>query len=113
MGTVKTQMAMSLHGFVADPRDGSDELFGFYDRGDVAVRLSEGYPELHVSRQTADLLLGETSSTGATRRAAGLFVRCDGLPSRHISGVWCRRSGAVTPAHRRDRTDEPLPSSPS
>ena len=66
MGTVKTQMAMSLDGFVADPEDGVEELFGFYGSGDVPVRLSEGYPELHVSRQTAALLEGETSSAGAT-----------------------------------------------
>ena len=66
MGMVKTQMAMSLDGFVATREDGVEELFGFYESGAVPVRLSEGYPELHVSRQTADLLLGETSSSGAT-----------------------------------------------
>jgi dihydrofolate reductase len=57
---------MSLDGFIADPDDGCDELFGFYDSGDVAVKLGGGIPELHVSRKTADLLTAEVGNEGAT-----------------------------------------------
>ena len=56
MGEVIAHLAMSLDGFVADPDDGCDDLFGFYGSGDVAVKLSDGFPELHVSQTTADLL---------------------------------------------------------
>jgi dihydrofolate reductase len=66
MGKVVSQLAMSLDGFIADKDDGCDVLFGFYEKGDVAVNLSEGYPELHVSQTTADLLVQETDRIGAT-----------------------------------------------
>jgi len=66
MGKVNAQLAMSLDGFIADENDGCDELFGFYGSGDVPVKLSEGFPELHVSQTTADLLWSATEQTGAT-----------------------------------------------
>jgi dihydrofolate reductase len=66
MGKVVAQLAMSIDGFIADKDDGCDALFGFYDDGDVAVNLSEGYPELHVSQTTADLLVQEVERIGAT-----------------------------------------------
>jgi hypothetical protein len=65
MGEVIAQLAMSLDGFIADPDDGCDELFGFYGSGDVAVKLSEGFPELYVSRKTADLLTSSAAKVGA------------------------------------------------
>ena len=66
MGRVVAQLAMSLDGFIADKDDGCDVLFGFYDNGPVAVNLSEGYPELHVSQVTADLLSDEVEKAGST-----------------------------------------------
>ena len=66
MGKVVAQLAMSLDGFVADKDDRCDALFGFYENGDVDVSLSEGYPVLHVSQTTADLLVGEIERLGAT-----------------------------------------------
>ena len=42
MGKVMAQLAMSIDGFIADQDDGCDDLFGFYDNGDVAVNLSGG-----------------------------------------------------------------------
>lgn len=66
MGNVIAHLAMSLDGFIADPDDGCDELFGFYEDGDVSVKLGAGIPELKVSQATADLLLDETGRTGAT-----------------------------------------------
>ncbi|HEY2269093.1 MAG TPA: hypothetical protein VGI96_41205 [Streptosporangiaceae bacterium] len=66
MGEVIAHLAMSLDGFIADPDDGCDELFGFYGSGDVAVKLSAGFPELHVSRKTADLLTTSVGNEGAT-----------------------------------------------
>ena len=65
MGIVIAQLAMSVDGFIADPDDGCEDLFGFYGNGDVPVKLGEGIPELRVSRTTADLLLEAAASTGA------------------------------------------------
>ena len=66
MGEVIAQLAMSLGGFIADLDDNCDELFGFYGSGDVAVKLSKGFPELHVSQSTADLLTASVAKSGAT-----------------------------------------------
>jgi len=66
MSKVIAHLAMSLDGFIADPDDRCDELFGFYASGDVAVQLSAGFPELHVSRKTADLLTSSVTKAGAT-----------------------------------------------
>jgi dihydrofolate reductase len=66
MGKVVAQLAMSLDGFIADKDDRCDALFGFYENGPVAVKLSEGYPELHVSQVTADLLTSEVERFGST-----------------------------------------------
>jgi len=66
MGKVVAQLAMSVDGFVADKDDVPGPLFRFYEDGPVPVNLSEGYPELHVSQVTADLLRSEIAKVGAT-----------------------------------------------
>src|SRR5918997_774728 len=90
MAKVTAQLAMSLDGFIADENDGCDELFGFYDGGDVPVKLSEGFPELHVSRTTADLLWSATEQTGATvvgRRLYDITNGWDGHPGGEVPMV--------------------------
>ena len=39
MTKVIAHMTMSLDGFIADPNDGCDELFGWYDNGDGLLDL--------------------------------------------------------------------------
>lgn len=90
MGKVTAQLAMSLDGFVADPDDGIDELFGFYFGGDVPVKLSEGLPELRVSQVTADLLWSATEQTGATvvgRRLYDITNGWNGHPGGEVPMV--------------------------
>lgn len=90
MGKVTAQLAMSLDGFVADPDDGIDELFGFYFGGDVPVKLSEGFPELRVSQVTADLLWSATEQTGATvvgRRLYDITNGWNGHPGGEVPMV--------------------------
>jgi dihydrofolate reductase len=90
MGEVIAHLAMSLDGFIADPDDGCDELFGFYDSGDVAVKLGAGIPELHVSRKTADLLTAEVGNEGATvvgRRLYDITNGWDGHPGGEVPMV--------------------------
>jgi dihydrofolate reductase len=88
MGEVIAHLAMSLDGFIADPDDGCDELFGFYGSGDVAVKLSAGFPELHVSRKTADLLTAAVASVGATVVGRRLYDLTNG---------WNGHPGGETP----------------
>jgi dihydrofolate reductase len=90
MGEVIAHLAMSLDGFIADPDDGCDELFGFYGSGDVAVKLGAGIPELHVSRKTADLLTAEVGNAGATvvgRRLYELTNGWNGHPGGEVPMV--------------------------
>ena len=90
MGEVAAQLAMSLDGFIADPDDGCDDLFGFYGSGDVAVQLSAGFPELHVSQTTADLLTGVVVRSGATvvgRRLYDLTNGWGGHPGGEVPMV--------------------------
>ena len=90
MGKVNAQLAMSLDGFIADPNDGCDELFGFYGSGDVPVKLSEGFPELRVSQVTADLLYAATEQSGATvvgRRLYDITNGWDGHPGGEVPMV--------------------------
>ena len=88
MGEVIAHLAMSLDGFIADPDDGCDELFGFYGSGDVAVKLSAGFPELHVSRKTADLLTSSVAKVGATVVGRRLYDLTNG---------WNGHPGGETP----------------
>ncbi|MCO1654834.1 dihydrofolate reductase family protein [Pseudonocardia humida] len=90
MGEVAAHLAMSLDGFIADPDDGCDDLFGFYGSGDVPVKLSEGFPELRVSQTTADLLTGEVAGAGATvvgRRLYDITNGWDGHPGGEVPMV--------------------------
>ena len=90
MAKVTAQLAMSLDGFIADKNDGCDELFGFYDSGEVPVKLSEGFPELHVSRVTADLLYSATERIGATvvgRRLYDITNGWNGHPGGEVPMV--------------------------
>jgi len=48
MGKVNAHMSMSLDGFIADPNDGIEQLFGWYFSGDVAVPTAS--PQLPPSR---------------------------------------------------------------
>lgn len=86
MGEVISHLAMSLDGFIADPDDGCDELFGFYGSGDVPVRLSKGIPELRVSRTTADLLTAELGKCGAAVVGRRLYDLTSGGWGGHPAG---------------------------
>jgi dihydrofolate reductase len=90
MGDVIAHLAMSLDGFIADPDDGCDDLFGFYDSGDVPVKLSEGFPVLNVSQTTAELLTRAVTATGATvvgRRLYDITNGWDGHPAGEVPMV--------------------------
>ena len=90
MGKVVSQLAMSLDGFIADQNDGCDELFGFYGGGNVAVKMSEGFPELRVSQVTANLLNAAVEQIGATvvgRRLYDITNGWNGHPGGEVPMV--------------------------
>jgi dihydrofolate reductase len=56
MGQVIANLAMSLDGFIADEGGGCEELFGFYDNGDVELVLAPGWPTFHMHEPSATLM---------------------------------------------------------
>lgn len=53
MARVVANMTVSLDGFVADPDDGVDELFRWYDNGDVAIPTPGSEMVFHTSEVSA------------------------------------------------------------
>jgi dihydrofolate reductase len=64
MATVITNMSMSLDGFVADPQDGVEELFGWYANGPVEV-VDFGGRTSHLSEASAAVFREALASAGA------------------------------------------------
>ncbi|MFE2376491.1 dihydrofolate reductase family protein [Streptomyces sp. NPDC059398] len=56
MAKVTANMSMSLDGFVSHPSDGIDQLFQWYDGGDVTVRTADPDMTFHVSQASAQRL---------------------------------------------------------
>ena len=53
--SVIANMAMSVDGFIADPDDGCEDLFGFYDSGSIDLQVSEGWPTFHMDEPSLTL----------------------------------------------------------
>ena len=88
MSKVVAHMSMSLDGFVADPDDGCDELFGWYGNGDVAVPSS--VPEswtFHLTEASARVVRSAFDSGGALVCGRRLFDHTRGWGGKHPAGV--------------------------
>ncbi len=64
MGHVIANLAMSIDGFIANPDDGCDDLFGFYDNGDVELVLADGWPAFHMHEPSATLFREAVARVG-------------------------------------------------
>ncbi len=64
MAQVIANLAMSIDGFIADPDDRCDELFGFYDNGDVELVLASGWPAFHMYEPSATLFRDAVARVG-------------------------------------------------
>lgn len=87
MGKVYSHMTMSLDGFIADPQDGCDELFGWYDGGDVAVPSGSDEHTFHVDAASAQLLREILLGSGALVAGRRLFEIAHGWGDRHPAGA--------------------------
>ena len=86
MSTVLTHMTMSLDGFIADPKDGIDELFGWYGAGEVAIPTKVEQFEFHVDQASADLLTSYLDHAGALVCGRRLFDITNGWDDHHPMG---------------------------
>jgi len=88
MSKVLTHMTMSLDGFIADPQDGIDELFGWYGAGDVRLTTANDEISFSVDSDSAELLksyMGD--AVGALVSGRRLFDITDGWGDQHPVGA--------------------------
>jgi dihydrofolate reductase len=104
MTQVIANLAMSIDGFIADPDGGCDDLFGFYDNGDVELVLAAGWPPFHMFEPSATLFREAVARIGCHIMGRDLYDMTDGweghpgneapivvlthqAPDRHPDGV--------------------------
>jgi len=78
MSKVLANMAMSIDGFIADPDDGCDDLFGFYDNGAVELVLAAGWPTFHMDEPSATLMREAVGRIGCHVMGRRLYDMTDG-----------------------------------
>lgn len=87
MSKVFTHMTMSLDGFVADPQDGVEELFGWYDAGSIHLPTADERWSFDVDEGSARLLREILASTGALVCGRRLFDHTRGWGDSHPVGA--------------------------
>jgi dihydrofolate reductase len=88
MAKVNAHMSMSLDGFIADPNDGIEQLFGWYFSGDVTVpTASPQLPPFQTDAASADVLRDALANTGALIAGRRLFDIAGGWGGTHPLGV--------------------------
>ena len=87
MSKVYSHMTMSLDGFIADPQDGIDELFGWYAAGSISVPTAVEQFTFSVDEPGAELLRGLMGSTGALVCGRRLFEITNGWDDNHPMGA--------------------------
>lgn len=88
MGKVVTHMTMSLDGYIADPNDQVDELFDWYQAGDVAVQhAGNDFGEFNVDKASADVLEDLMGNARALVSGRRLFDITQGWNDAHPTGA--------------------------
>jgi dihydrofolate reductase len=87
MGKVVSHMTMSLDGFVADPHDGVEELFGWHEAGPVTVPSADERWSFKVDERSAQMLREVLAGTGALVCGRRLFDLTNGWDDRHPVGA--------------------------
>jgi dihydrofolate reductase len=87
MAKVCTHMTMSLDGFIADPEDGTGELFGWYGAGDVTVPSADQRWSFQVDPDSAEVLRETLTRAGALVCGRRLFDLTNGWDDSHPIGA--------------------------
>jgi dihydrofolate reductase len=87
MSKVVAHLCMSLDGYVADPDDGCEELFGWYSNGEVEVPSHDPRWTFHVSEASAGWLRAALDRAGALVCGRRLFDLTKGWGGNHPSGA--------------------------
>lgn len=78
MTQVIANMAMSIDGFIADPEGGCDDLFGFYENGDVELVFADGWPSFHMYEPSATLMREAVGRVGCHVMGRDLYDMTNG-----------------------------------
>lgn len=87
MSKVIANMSMSLDGFVADPSDGIDHLFGWYGSGEVTVPTAVEWATFRTSEASARVLRDALEGVGAVLAGRRVFDLTSGWQGAHPMGV--------------------------
>jgi dihydrofolate reductase len=87
MSKVIANMSMSLDGFIADPADGCDELFGWMGNGDVELPTAVDWATFRMSPASAQYMRDAMASVGALITGRHLFDVTHGWGGTHPMGV--------------------------
>ncbi|GAA1529547.1 dihydrofolate reductase family protein [Actinomadura kijaniata] len=102
MGKVIANMSMSLDGFIADPADGIDQLFGWMGSGDVEVPTAVEWATFRMSPASARYMRDAMAGVGALIAGRHLFDITQGWGGTHPLGV-----PIVVVTHREPPADWP------
>src|SRR3954447_23807326 len=87
MSKVIANMSMSLDGFIADPADGIDQLFGWMGNGEVEVPTAVEWATFRMSPASAEYMRAAMESVGALVAGRHLFDITHGWGGTHPLGV--------------------------
>lgn len=87
MATVIANMSMSLDGFIADPSDGVEHLFGWYFNGPVSFPAPGGQLTFQFSEASAQNFRETLEGLGALIAGRRLFDVAGGWGGRHPADV--------------------------
>ena len=87
MSKVIANMSMSLDGFIADPADGIDQLFGWMGNGDVEVPTAVDWATFRMSPASAEYMRNALSNVGALITGRHLFDITHGWGGTHPVGT--------------------------
>jgi dihydrofolate reductase len=92
MATVVADLSVSLDGFVADPNDGIDEVFGWFSSGDTTVPTHNAdiVPAFQTDKASAEELRSSMERLGALVIGRRTFDLAGGWGGKHPLGapVW-------------------------
>jgi dihydrofolate reductase len=87
MSKLVADMTMSLDGFIADPKDGTDELFGWFFNGAVSTPTPNGTFAFQTSEASAGVLREALGDIGALITGRRNFDHTQGWGGNHPMGV--------------------------
>jgi dihydrofolate reductase len=87
MTNVYTHMTMSLDGYIADPHDGTGELFDWYGAGDVTVPSADARWSFQVDENSAVMFREILRNCGALVCGRRLFDLTNGWDDSHPIGA--------------------------